>query len=614
MQPVDAFPPREAPAGQAGDAAPESPAAVPPQAPAAFAYPSVDPGFPALGLDELLAAHANLLSRIKICYGTDRPTFERDVLPLVRRYAAFVHLLPATPANYFNVPGGLLQLGLETAFFALQGTDAHIFSGRATITTRRHLEPRWRLATFIAGLCAEVHRTLGQVIVTDHAGNEWQPYLLGLHPWLSQHAVARYYLKWIPNAADSPGLSLFVLPQIVPVETLQHLAQGNAVVVPHMMASLSGMPLYREHNILAELVRRSAALVIDRFLKASADRYGKPQLGSHLERYLVDALRRLVATHPAWLPNGERSRVWYGRDGLFLVWPNAAAEVRKLLEADQLPGVPKAPETMLEVLLGAGVFEARADGKPLWTIAPPGAKTPLEAVKLAAAAAVLAGLEPRPKPLADALAAEPAAAPGGSAERAAVAPAPVPAPARSHAPGPVPAEPPKAEPHQLELPVSPLGAASPAAPAPETGERAAEAGGTQATIRGASTSDASATAQAAPPVAPALALHAPMRLAPRVRAALVDIVDALNTGSAAPMAAAAPAGLFVALAEFERRHVEPSLALRALREARMLAGGGDGPAPTSTWAFGGQVCLGLTIAPPFVSGMEPAADAGSGKR
>lgn len=609
MQPVDAFPPREAPAGQPGDAAPESPAAVPPQAPAAFAYPAVDPGFPALGLDELLAAHANLLSRIKICYGTDRPTFERDVLPLVRRYAAFVHLLPATPANYFNVPGGLLQVGLETAFFALQGTDAHIFSGRATITTRRHLEPRWRLATFIAGLCAEVHRTLGQVIVTDHAGSEWQPYLLGLHPWLSQHAVTRYYLKWIPNAPDSPGLSLFVLPQIVPVETLQHLAQGNTVVVPHMMASLSGMPLYREHNILAELVRRSAAMVIDRFLKASADRYGKPQLGSHLERYLVDALRRLVATHPAWLPNSERSRVWYGRDGLFLVWPNAAADVRKLLEADQLPGVPKAPETMLEVLLGAGVFETRADGKPLWTIAPPGAKTPLEAVKLAAAAAVLAGLEPRPEPLADALAAELGAAPEGSA-----APTPTPTPAHSRAPGPLPAASPRAEPHQLELPVSALGAAGPGTPAPETGERAADTGGPQSTVQGASASDASSAAQADPPVAPSLALHAPMRLAPHVRAALVDIVDALNTGSAAPMAAATPAGLFVALAEFERRHVEPSLALRALREARMLAGGGDGPAPTSTWVFGGEACLGLTIAPPFVSGMEPAADAGSGNR
>ena len=32
----------------------------------------------------------------------DRPTFERDLLALIRRYAEFVHLLPATPDNYFN--------------------------------------------------------------------------------------------------------------------------------------------------------------------------------------------------------------------------------------------------------------------------------------------------------------------------------------------------------------------------------------------------------------------------------------------------------------------------------------------------------------------------------
>src|SRR5471032_2667027 len=124
------------------------------------AYPSVDPGIPALPIEEILAPHAELIDRIKVCYGTDRPTFEQDLLSLVRRYAEFVHLLPATPDNYFKAPGGLLRMGLEVAFFSLQGTDGHIFSGRSTITTRRQLEPRWRHATFIAGLCSEIHRTL----------------------------------------------------------------------------------------------------------------------------------------------------------------------------------------------------------------------------------------------------------------------------------------------------------------------------------------------------------------------------------------------------------------------------------------------------------------------
>ena len=72
--------------------------------------------------------------------------------------------------------------------------------------------------------------------------------------------------------------------------------------------------------------------------------------GAHLERYLVDAMRRLLSSNPRWAPNQPQSRVWYGRDGLYLVFPKALAEVRELLEAERLPGIPKAPETLLEIL------------------------------------------------------------------------------------------------------------------------------------------------------------------------------------------------------------------------------------------------------------------------
>ena len=136
------------------------------------AYPSVDPGVRASSVDEILAAHEDLISRIKLCYGADRAEFETDLVAPIRNYAAFVNLLPATPDNFFCEVGGLFRLGLEVAFYALQGTDGHIVSGRATISTRRHLEPRWRHATFIAGLCSELHRTLGQVVVTDEHGEE----------------------------------------------------------------------------------------------------------------------------------------------------------------------------------------------------------------------------------------------------------------------------------------------------------------------------------------------------------------------------------------------------------------------------------------------------------
>lgn len=552
----------------------------------ALVYPPVDPGIPALPIEEVLSAHQDLIDRIKVCYGVDRQTFEHELLSLIRRYAEFVHLLPATPDNYFNAPGGLLRMGLEVAFFSLQGTDGHIFSGRSTITTRRHLEPRWRHATFIAGLCCEIHRTLCHVIVTNENGDEWQPYLLPLSSWLTRHHVTRFFLKWLPNVHESRTLGIFALPHVIPAEVLQHLATGNSIIVPHMMASISGMPLYREHNILDDLVRRSVALVIDRYLQASADRYGKPQLGSHLERYLVDALRRLVSSNSAWNPNAEKSRVWFGTDGLFIVWPNAAAEIRKLLESDQLPGIPKAPETMLEILVAAGVFEPQDSSQATWQIVPPESKTAIEAVKLSSPAILFAGIDSAPKPLSIALVRAPADStmplPGPPAPAASTATTGKRFPVAQQLPLPIEMEPIAADQGASASPART--AEDVAVPIPDPND--------------------SAPAKPALAVMPAFKLEAPMRLNPAVRDALAQIVDTLNRDGSDVAACTVASGLFIPLAEFERRKIEPSLALRALTEVKMLVQAAGTKSQTLARDFGGEQKVGLVLSPHFVAGLE----------
>ena len=219
-------------------------------------FASADPGFEALPIEQLLAEHEPLLGRIKLCYGADRATFDRDLMPLVCRYASYVHLLPATPDNYFKTPGGLLRLGLETAFFALQGTDAHIFSGKATITARRELEPRWRIATFVGGLCCELHRVLSHLIATTAEGEEWPSFMLPLLDWLRQREAPRYFVRWRPRAVEVRGLGLFALPLVVPAAVLEDLRHDDGVIVRQLFASVGGVPQYREHNVLDDLVRR----------------------------------------------------------------------------------------------------------------------------------------------------------------------------------------------------------------------------------------------------------------------------------------------------------------------------------------------------------------------
>jgi conjugal transfer pilus assembly protein TraI len=564
--------------------------AAPSAAATARAYPSVDPGVQASTVAGILAGHEELISRIKLCYGADRAGFEADLLEPIRNYAAFVNLLPATPDNFFCEVGGLFRLGLEVGFYALQGTDGHIISGRVTISMRRQLEPRWRHATFIAGLCSELHRTLSQVVVTDERGDEWPAYLVPLTTWLERRHASLFFVRWLANAQESRALGLFALPHIVSSQTMQHLATANTVAVPQLLSCLAGTALYREQNILVDLVKRAAALVIDRDLIACANRYGRPILGAHLERYLIDAMRRLVVSHAAWTPNHERSRVWYGREGLFIVWPNAVNEMRKLLEDDELPGIPKAPDTILEILLGAGVFERRSADSPLWTIEPPPGKTIFEAVKLTAPEILLPGHGQAVMPISTPLVSKASASTGSE---------PSPSPASLT---PDPADP--VRPGAESQPVD--GAIGPGTDLPDDALTGAAVGQDPDHDSTGVESPSSGPDAAPEASAPIFRLVAPLRLNPVVRDALAAAIATMNGNSRDAEAITVSSGVFVPLEVFKRRHVDIPVALRSLNETGMTAAGRNARSGTVQHDMGGKPEPGCVIRADFVEGLDPS--------
>jgi conjugal transfer pilus assembly protein TraI len=539
----------------------------------------VDPGITTVSVDDLCAANEALIDRIRLAYGSDDEEFDSSIVPLIEAYAAYVHMLPATPDSFFRDPGGLFRMGLEIGFYALQGTEGHIFSGRHTIAQRVELEPRWRRATFIAGLCAEAHRALSQLIVTAPDGSDWPAYLGPLLPW-AQARGDRYFLRWSHHVAqETRSLGLFCLPHIVPTDTMQYLSHGNSAVVPHMLACISGLPRYREPNVIDHLVRRSAAVVIDVNLQSSADRFGKPQIGSHLERYLVDAMRRLVASGK-WEVNAPKARLWFGTDGLFLIWPNSAADIVAMLQRDQLPGIPKSPETIADILLASGVIDSTADGGLLWTIRPPESEKEFDAVRLASATILLSAHTTSVEPLKTTLVssgASPAAPQTGAAPDLPTLPLDDADPDEDDE-----------QPSQGSLATTP---GSPPPPASKPPTKAA-------------TGTASAPGAASAPGTVRFALNAPARLSPPVAAALKDIVSTLNQSSSSSACCTVPAGVFVPLKEFAKRSLDPSVALRAMREAGILHAGKG--VDSCKQEFLGQLEFGCVILPKYVSGLDPA--------
>ena len=189
-----------------------------------------------------------------------------------------------------------------------------------------------------------------------------------------------------------------------------------------------------------------------------------------------------------------------------------------LLEGRPTGRHPKAPETMLELLLAAGVFEAATAGRSTWSIQPPGRQGPARSRQALGPGHSPRGNRSAPVALPQALEFKPAQA---SAQLQPQTPPsmPPPAPVKSGT--------------QLSLIPPP----EPPAESDETWHRSRKH-----PDHPAGTGDDTAVGD--------IRLHAPMRLNPVVRDALAEAIRTLNDGMGPPTVCTVAQGVFVPLEEF----------------------------------------------------------------
>ncbi|GJI98192.1 hypothetical protein RugamoR57_49100 [Duganella caerulea] len=512
---------------------------------------------------DLLEAGEEIIRRIRLCYGREPQQFERDITAIVERYADFVNALPATASNYYSYSGGLFRLGLDTAFFALQATDAQIFEGRGSITRRRHLEPRWRHATFIAGLCTALQPALNAITVTAQNGDYWPSYLQPLSTWLQRRPGDQFHLIWrTPSTMD--GLqNLYALPHIIPPSTMEYLAERNDVILPNMLATLARLPISTPPATMAALVRRAAALAIAKDLRRMASVQGYILQGDHLGRLLIDIMHDLVHTIASWIPNSEKSRVWHGQDGTFVIWPGGYQDIATHADHERLQGLPQEAESAASALEHAGMITRGPEG-PLWSLQPPGTKAAVSGVKLAVPELVL------------------------GIQLATCTPLPplcvLPHPTNKPEPRSAPATPPAPQgtttaPSQLELRLTEQLPAQPCATPPDTPD-------VQSTI------------------APSLVNC--VRLPADVADALRRAIAGLSEQPSAVCAQLLKEGVLVPLQVFTSAGLDTKMVVRRLRDVGMLVIGTSGSAIRTT-KIDGVAVQGLLLKRQHVSGL-PSAD------
>ncbi|WP_223296646.1 MobH family relaxase [Thiorhodovibrio frisius] len=341
-------------------------------------YPPFVKGLPLPTLPQLMATQSELIARLRkeLMLGDDDDgtnRWESYILPVIERYAAFVHLIPASEAHHHRGAGGLYRHGLEAAFHATRSSKGVMIGLDRPRVERRQLEPRLRVAAALGGLFHDAGKVIHDVTATDRDGrSSWSPIDQDLDDWANQRGLDRYFLHWREQRAQGghEAFNLIALKRILPARVERWLSHPDPNLYSGFLAAITGVP---HSSPLVELVRKADRVSVEQDLREHRIESIDTAVGVPVDRYLIDAMRRLL--HDGrWTVNFPGARVWLFADlGLHLVWPAAAKDMSELLAKDRVPGIPRDPDTIAEVLLERGLAIPRLDAlgqHPTWRMAP----------------------------------------------------------------------------------------------------------------------------------------------------------------------------------------------------------------------------------------------------
>ncbi|WP_028870238.1 MobH family relaxase [Psychromonas arctica] len=346
-------------------------------------YPPFLKGLPAASPEDLQSTQDELIAKLRQVLGFNLRDFQRLIQPCIDHLAAYVHLLPASEHHHHSGAGGLLRHSLEVAFWAAQAAEGIIFVASGTPVEKKELEPRWRVAAALGGLFHDIGKPVSDLSITDEDGRyQWNPFLETLSQWTTNNSIERYFIRWRDGRCKRhEQFSILVLNRVMTPELLAWLTQPGPEILQAMLEAIGNTD---PEHVLSKLVIEADQTSVQRDLKAQRISVDDNALGVPVERYLLDAMRRLLASSQ-WLVNQRDARVWIRKSNqstnLYLVWKSAAKEIIELLAKDKIPGIPRDPDTLADILIERGLatksasnerYESFApevlikDGKPIW--------------------------------------------------------------------------------------------------------------------------------------------------------------------------------------------------------------------------------------------------------
>lgn len=218
----------------------------------------------------------------------------------------------------------------------------------------------------------DIGKPVSDLSITDEDGRyQWNPFLETLSQWTTNNSIERYFIRWRDGRCKRhEQFSILVLNRVMTPELLAWLTQPGPEILQAMLEAIGNTD---PEHVLSKLVIEADQTSVQRDLKAQRISVDDNALGVPVERYLLDAMRRLLASSQ-WLVNQRDARVWLRKSNqsthLYLVWKSAAKDIIELLAKDKIPGIPRDPDTLADILIERGLATKSASNERYESLAP----------------------------------------------------------------------------------------------------------------------------------------------------------------------------------------------------------------------------------------------------
>lgn len=314
---------------------------------------------------ELLRRVEPLVAKLYHEIGWNDAEFDRLMRPVIERYAAYVHLLPASESHHHARFGGLLIHGLEVATEAARMCRESVRDLNRTflrdIELRANRKRLWPAAAACGGLLHDLGKVLvDQIVSSADVMDTWNPYQCSLADWLAMTKARSYSVAWKAgrrHKRHEPFGLVLTWPLIG--SDLLTLFNGHGRDLFESML-LGALEDDTDPLGLGPVIRDADMASVRGDRDGQRKRWKEGAVGGHpLVNRFLEGCHGLLRDG-AWTANEVGSPLWVTEDGIFVVWNVAMAHVLGWLRENSTHGsIPNDLDSMAEFLIDAKIARVR---------------------------------------------------------------------------------------------------------------------------------------------------------------------------------------------------------------------------------------------------------------